>query len=139
MRISDKPLPCCFIRCAPRSVRMMPVHQRVVEADAQSFCPRGVDEFAHQIASHRLLWRAVVGELGVEMTETFVMLRCHHHVLLSRLLGQSRPVAGGVRLGIEVLREYFVLRDGYAFYFHRPLMATNNAVQSPVDEHTEFC
>src|SRR5579864_2688523 len=139
MSVSDKSLPCCFIGCAPRSIRMMPVHQRVVEANAQSFCPRGVDEFAHQIAACRLLRRAVVGELSVEITEAFVMLCRHHHVLLSRLLGQSRPVACGVRRWIEVLRQYFILRDGYAFHFHRPFMPADHAIESPVDEHAEFC
>src|SRR5437879_8839219 len=68
-----------------------------------------------------------------------MMLRRHHHVLLSRLLGQSRPVAGGVRLWIEVLRQDFVLRDGYAFHFHRPFVTAYQAIESPVDEHAEFC
>src|ERR1700674_323068 len=139
MRVRDKALARCFIGYASRSIRMVPVHQRVVEADAQSFCPRGVDEFAYQIASRRLLWRAVVGELRVEITEAFMMVRSHHHVLLSGLLGQSCPVARGVRLRIEMLRQHFVLRDGYALHFHRPLMTAYQAIESPVNEHAEFC
>ena len=35
--IGDESLPRRFIGCAARSIRMVPVHQRIVEADPQSF------------------------------------------------------------------------------------------------------
>src|SRR5437016_1627924 len=69
MRVSDKPLPSRFISGTACAVGMVPIHQRIVEAHAQTFRPRGVYEFTHQVASRSLFGSTVVGELGIELAE----------------------------------------------------------------------
>ena len=62
---------------------MVPVHQRIVEAEAQAFRACCVDVFPHEIATWAALGRTIVREFGIEVTEALVMLGGHHHVLHS--------------------------------------------------------
>src|SRR2546428_13953174 len=89
-----------FIRLATSAVGMMPIHQRIVESKTQTFRARALDVFAHKIASGSLLGRAIIGKLGIKVTEAFVMLRGHHHVLHAGAPGQLSPGAGGIRNGL---------------------------------------
>ena len=66
------------------------------------------------------------------------MLRRHHHVLLPGTASQPRPIARGVRLGLELIRELFILADRDALILHHPLVATKHTVESPVNEHAEL-
>ena len=72
---------------------MMPVHQRIIEADAQAFGPRRFDIFADHIALGTELDGIVVGELGVPVAEAFMMLGGQHHVFHARRLGELGPFA----------------------------------------------
>ena len=127
-----------FVRLADGAVGMVPVHERVVEANAQAFGAGGFNEFADQIAAGPLLHGVVVGELGVPVAEALVVLGGHHHVLLAGALGQARPVARGVGLGMEVLGQDLVLRNGNALVLLGPLVLADDAVEPPVDEHAEL-
>ena len=137
VHIVHEPASRGFVVQAPRPIRMVPVHQRMIEAHAQSFPAHGLHEFFHQIAAAGLLGRAVVGVLSVEKAETFMVFGGHHHVFLARLFGQPRPGARGIRLGREALRQEFVFGNRDAFLFHGPFVASQFAVQSPVNEHAE--
>jgi hypothetical protein len=116
---------------------MVPVHQGVVEAHAKTFGADGFDVFLHQVAAGTLLGRAVIGQLGVEVAEAFMVLGGHHHVFLPGDFGQLGPIARGVGFGLEELGLLFVFRHRNAFLFHRPFVAAEGAVQAPVDEHAE--
>ena len=104
----------------------------------QSFAARRLDELLHQVPPARLFRRAVVGVLGVEQAEAFVMLGGHHHVLHSGGLGELRPLSSRVRSRSELFRELLVFSDGNALVLHHPLVPPQHAVQPPVDEHAEF-
>src|ERR1700686_4225701 len=101
---------------------MVPIPQRIVEALAQSFRARGFDVFAGEVAARTLLWRAVVGELCVEVAKAFVMLGGHHHVFLAGLFGELGPGARGIRFWLEALGELLAFADGNAFAFHYPFV-----------------
>src|SRR5262249_48357915 len=116
---------------------MMPVHQRVVEPNAQPLSSRGFQILTDQIASGTLLCGAIVRQLCVPQTEALVMLGGHHHVFLSGAASQSCPVARGIGLWSEVLCQQLILSDGNAFVLHRPFMLADPAVKAPVDEHSE--
>ena len=60
VNIVDKPLARLLVGGAARAIGMVPVHQRIVESDAQAFGARRIHVFAHQIASRALLGRAVI-------------------------------------------------------------------------------
>src|SRR5262249_19221180 len=127
-----------FISLATGSVRVMPIHQRIVETETQAFGPRRIDILTNEIASRPLFGRAVVSELRVEVAEPFVMLARHHHVFHTGALGELRPRARGIRDWFEVWGELLVLTDRDAFVLHHPLVATERAVKSPVNEHAEL-
>ena len=116
---------------------MVPVHQRIVEADAHALGAGGIDVLLDEVAAGALFGRAVIGEFGIEVAEALVVLGGHHHVFLAGSLGQFGPIASGVRPGLEAFGELFVLGDGNAFVLHDPLVASQDAVQAPVDEHAE--
>ena len=126
-----------FVRGAQRAVGMVPVHQRVVEADLEIELAAGLDVLAHQIASRPALDGVVVGLLRVPQAEALVVLGGHHHVLHPGLLRQGRPLAGGAVFRLPRVGQLLVLRHRDALAVHHPLVAAQLRVQSPVDEHPE--
>src|SRR5580704_6281571 len=138
MGVGDKALAGGFVSLAASAVGMVPIHQRIVEAHAQPLCAGGVDEFANQISSRPLSRSAVVGELGVEVAETLVMLGGHHHVFLSGTPRQFGPLASGVGAGLKMFCQQLVLRKRNTFHFEGPFMLAHYAVQSPMDENAEL-
>src|SRR3979411_238623 len=84
------------------------------------------------------LWCAIVSQLGVKITEALMVLAGHDHVFLPRLPGQLRPLARSIGLGVEMFGQHFVLRDGNALHFHRPLVTANQAVKPPMNEHSKL-
>src|SRR5258708_39324911 len=82
-----------------------------------------------------LFWGAVVGEVGVEITKAFVMLRSHHHVFLPCLFGELGPGARGIGLRLETFGEWLVIAYGNGLLFHPPFVAAQHAVAAPVHEH----
>ena len=82
--------------------------------------------------------RAEVCRLGIKEAEAFVMLGGHHHVFLAGAFCQARPIARGVRFGIEALRQFLIFGGWNPFHLHHPFVTAQNAVQAPVNEHTEL-
>ena len=137
MGVGDKALTRRLVGLAACAIGMVPVHQRVVEAYSQAFRARRFHVLPYQVPSRTLLGRAIVRQLGIEHAEAFVVLGGHHHVFLPGASRQLGPLPCRVRLGIEVLGQQLILRNGNTFHLHAPLMLTDHAVQSPVDEHPE--
>lgn len=98
---------------------------------------RGFHVFGNKVAARGLFRGAVVGELGIEVAEAFVMLGGHHHVLHAGRFGELGPRAGSMGLGVELLGQLLVLSNGNAFFFHGPLVASQLAVEAEVNEHAE--
>src|SRR5262249_49534502 len=137
MGVFDEALARIFVGCAARTIRMMPIHERVVEADAQPLRPRSFHIFTDEVAAGALFRSAIICQFRVPHAEALMMLRGHHHVLLSRPARQSCPVAGCVRFGCEMLCENFILSNRNAFVLHCPFVLADHTVESPVDEHAE--
>ena len=116
----------------------MPVHQRVVEADAQAFGASRLDVLLHQVAPAGLFRRAIIRVFRIEQAETLVVLGGHHHVLLPGAFGEPRPLPGDVRLRVEALGELHVLGKRNRLLLQHPLAAAQHAVQAPVNEHAEL-
>ncbi len=90
--VLDEALARGFVSLADCAVGVVPVHERVVEADAEAFGAGGIDKLADQVAAGTLLGGAVVGELGIPMAKALVMLGGHHHVLLAGRAWQALPI-----------------------------------------------
>src|SRR6267154_5613347 len=137
MRVFDEALASVFVGGAACAIGMMPIHQRIVKAETQAFRASSFDVFMNEIAAGALLCRAVVGELGVEVAETLVMLGSQHHIFLAGLFGKLGPGASGIWFGLESLGELLVIGDGNAFVLHDPFVTAEHAVQAPMNEHAE--
>src|SRR5690349_21808720 len=105
-------------------IGVMPVHERVIKPNSQTFGARCLYVFAYQIPPWTLLGCVVVRELRIPQAEALVMLGCHYHVLLSGSLGQSREVARRIWLGLELLRERHVFLNRDCLVLHRPFMTS---------------
>ncbi len=116
---------------------MVPIHQRIVKADAQAFRARRINVFAHQIPARPLFRSAIVSQLRIKITEAFVVLSRHYHVLHAGALCQLRPGTSSVGNRLKIRREPLVLTDWYAFVFHHPFVTPKRTVQTPVNEHAK--
>src|SRR6267142_4079908 len=137
MRVLDEALASVFVGGAACAIGMMPIHQRIVKAETQAFRASSFDIFMNEVAARALLRRTVIGELGVEVAEAFVMLRSQHHIFLAGLFGELGPRAGGIRLWLEAFGELLIVGYGDGFVFHDPFVTAEHAVQTPMDEHAE--
>src|SRR5258708_865225 len=105
MNVFHESLAGRFILRATGAIGVVPIPQGIIKADTQAFGAHRLNIFSYQVATWTLLRSAIVGSLGVEVAEAFVMLGGHHHIFLSGLLGQLGPCARSIGLGLELLRQ----------------------------------
>src|SRR6267154_3026441 len=108
MRVFDETLASVFVGGAACAIGVVPIHQRIVKAETQAFRASSFDVFMNKVAAGALLCRAVVGELGVKVAETFVMLGSQHHIFLAGLFGELGPGARGICCGLVALGELLI-------------------------------
>ena len=120
-----------------RELRMVPVEERVVEADAQALGAEGVDDLAQQVALRGRVRRLVVGELAVPEAEALVVLRGDDEILHAGALGGAGPFLRVEQVRVEVLEVLAVVLGRDLFVVLDPLVAGGHRVEAPVDEHPE--
>ena len=120
-----------------REFRMVPVDQRIIEADLQALGAEGIHVFLHKVAAGGRVGALVIGIGAVKHAEAFVVLGGEHRIFHAGCLGLARPFAGVVQIGIKVLEVLVVMFLGNAFAHLDPLVARRHGVQAPVDEHAE--
>ncbi len=118
-------------------LRMVPVNQRVVEADAEPFLAEGLDHGPQQLLAAGGVDRLVVGVLRVPEAEALVVLGGDDEVPHARLLRRSRPGFGVVEVGVEVIEVGLIRFVGDAFTVLHPLVSGRQGIQPPVDEHAK--
>ena len=118
-------------------VGMMPVDQRVVEADLDPLGPERLDELGHQVPSERGVGDLVVAVRRVPQAESLVVLGGQHGVLHARPPALPGPVGGVEEIGVEVLEVGVVHLGVDALAVLHPLVAAREGVQAEVDEHAE--
>lgn len=118
-------------------VGMVPVGQRVVEADLQPLGPERLDERLEQVLAVRRVGRLVVGRLAVPQTEPVMVLGRQHHIFHPCLTGPARPFLRVVEVGIEVLEVLLVARVVDFLAVLHPLVPGRERVDAPMDEHAE--
>ena len=128
---------------------MVPVDHRMIEADAQAFCAKRLDDLLHEIAvQHRP--GVVIADRGVVESEAVVVLRREHDVARAgglrdtgplaseaRLRREERDGALGVRIGVGLDALLDPLhpagrRDGLTLP-----CARKAGIQAPMHEHAE--
>ena len=120
-----------------REVGMVPVEQRIVEADPQPLGPERVDHLPQQIATGRGVGRLVIGVLRIPEAETFMMLGGDHKILHSGLSGRARPLRRTKQIGIEEIEIDLIILVRDHFTAANPLVPARHRIESPVNEHPE--
>src|SRR5262249_48377608 len=85
-----------------------------------------------------LFRRAIVSRLRRKITKAFMMLGGHHHISLTRAFCETRPGAREIRFWLELRGQLLILSHGNTLHFHHPLVTARNAVQPPVNKHSEL-
>ena len=130
-------------------VRVMPIHDRVVHAEAQTLSVSGVGERLEGVAVEwRRIDHIVLRDLRVEEREAIVMLGRDDDVFHPRVLRDAHPFVRVVLHRIEGADELLVFRHGYFRSAHDPLADAGHAlaakdtgwlrVGAPVYEHPEL-
>ena len=133
---------------APILGRVMPVHDRMVDAELQPLLAafRG-KRFQQVLLVRRSVDDVPIGCLGVEQAEPVVVLRRDDDVLHPGIFGDADPLGRVVLDRVELLGKLFVLGDRNVGPVHDPfpdarnLLALprprRNGVKPPMDEHAE--
>lgn len=119
-----------------REVGVVPVEQRVVQADPQTLGAHRVDELAHQVTAGRV-HRGVFGQGRSEQAETVVVFGGQHRVTHPGLPRGSGQLTGVEEVGIEPVQVTVVLLLRHGLPAAHPLVPRRQAVQAEVDEEPE--
>ena len=120
-----------------RVLRVVPVLERVVEADAEPLGAEGVDDRAEQVAARGRVRRLEFRELRIPEAEAVVVLGGHDEVLHPRLAGEARPGARVELVRVEALRVAVVDLVGDLLRRADPLVLGGHRVEAPVHEEAE--
>ena len=120
-----------------RELRVVPVNQRVIEADLQPRLPERLHPRPQQIAPRRRIRRFVVGELAVPEAEAVVVLARDDRVFHAGTLGGRGPLVRVVEVGVEVIEVRLVVLVGDLLALFHPLVARRHRVDAPVSEQAE--
>lgn len=118
-------------------VGMVPVDQGIIKAHPEPFRPERFHVFLHQIPPRGGIGAFVVGVLGIEHAEAFVVLGGEHGVFHARRLGRLGPGVSVIEIGIEMLKIFLVFFLRNALPAFHPFMPGGQGIQSPMNEHAE--
>ena len=144
-----RPLGDVVVLAAGRVPRVMPVHNGMVEAEADAVPQAGLLEGLQEVLPPGRRGHVMVGDLGVPEAEAVVVLGGDDQVVHPGLLGGLHPGVGVELHRVEAVAGRQVAREGQlvagrlddplpgaahplAVHVPRPL-----AVEAPVDEHAE--
>src|ERR1035438_589069 len=133
-RLNELPVVAAGMQSVDREVGVMPVDQRVVEADAESPRTERVDQWPNQIFPQRSMAHGVVGQRRVPEREALMVLGGEHHVAHPGAGRLVRPEPGIMQVRVEMLEVRAVLLVGEALGAH-DLDALARALPGPVVLH----
>ena len=118
-------------------VRMMPVDQGVIEANADTLCTECINKLSDKVSSCRSVGAFIIGVLAVEHTEAFMMLSCKNSIFHAGCFCLTSPFFCIIQVWIKVFKieVVFFLRCALTGFY--PLVACRHCVQPPVNEHSK--
>ena len=118
-------------------VGVVPVDDRVVQANFQALGTERLEELGDDIASKGGLGRFPVGGLGVVEAETVVMLCGEHGIFHAGFTCGARPSAGVESIGIELIEVRAIKLLGHLLIAANPFAASGDGVQTEMKEKAE--
>ncbi len=117
--------------------RMVPVDQRMVEADPETRATKRLYERLEQIAPSRRVGCLGVGEGRIPQAEPLVVFGGDHRIFHARVLGLLRPGTWVIEIRVKVVKVFLVHLVGYALPVLDPLVTGRQGIQTPMDKETE--
>ena len=118
-------------------IGMVPVNQRVVEADPQSLGPERIHDFAQQIASGRRIGNLVIGIFRIPQTESLMVLGGDDEVLHPRFTRRLGPLFRIEEIGVEEIEIDLVGFVIDLLVMANPFVPRRHRIKPPVNEHAE--
>ena len=115
----------------------MPVDERIVETDFDTFGAECLDRLANQVLLVGRVADAIVGVFGGPQTKAVVVLGGDDEIFHARQFGHTGPFFGVEQIGVEVGEVLLVVGNADFFAVADPFVAGGQGVQPPVDEHAE--
>ena len=120
-----------------RKFGVMPVNHRIIETNLQSFGTERVQKLAHDILAVGRVHYVVIGIFGIKQTKSLVVLGRQHRVFHTRRLCFSCPLAGIVKIGIEMIEIALIFLLGNKFRRFAPFVARTKRIQSEMNKHAK--
>src|SRR5262245_47928089 len=112
----------------------------MIEEEFDTLLPALVSQHCEDVLLVRsAVYDVIVRHLGIEHRKAVMMLASDGDVLHSGRFGQRDPFARAELRWIELRRDLLVFRNRNFLFVHYPFALTQDAVHSPMDEHSELC
>ncbi len=111
-----------------RKVRVVPVNQRVIEADSQSLRTKGVHDKTQHVFAKGRARDLVICLLRIPQAKTVVMFGREHKILHARLAGDPGPLSWVEQIGVEMLEELLVILVAHPFLTFDPFTPRRKSV-----------
>ena len=82
------------VNSVDREIGVMPIDQRIIEADFQAAAAKGAHDFFEQVSAPGRISRLVISELRIPQAEALMMLGGDDHILYAGGRRQIRPAVG---------------------------------------------
>lgn len=125
------------VKAIDRKIRVAPVDQRVVEADAQTGGAKSFDKGREQILAVGRACRLILGVRAIPEAEALVMFGGQHDITHTGGVRGGGPGCGIVEIGVEVVEIAAVAFGRDALAALHPLVASGQRVKPLMDKHTE--
>ena len=129
-----------YARAAARIViRIVPIQLRVIKEQLHALPMAFVRQhLEHVLVIRRAVYDVPIALLGAPHREPVVMLAGDGDIFHPGVFRHRNPF-GRVELGgIELRRQFFIIRHGDLFVVHHPFAAAENAVDAPMDKESEL-
>ena len=118
-------------------IGMMPIQQRIIQADLEALGAEGVHKLAHGVPAEGGVGGFEIGIPAIEQAEAVMVLGGEDGVFHAGLARHGRPGAG-----IEIRRRKLpkigqVIGLGHTLGGAHPLPARGDGIQPPMDKHAE--
>jgi len=118
-------------------VGVVPVDDRKVKANLQSFGPESIEEFPDQVASVEPGREFVIGQLAVEQTVAVMVFGGEYGIFHASGFGQAGPFLRIKLPGIKGIDILLVCFGGNALVRLYPFPTGGHSIRSEMDEHPE--
>ena len=101
----------------------MPVKKRIIKAYFYALGSESVNIFFNKVSACLGVCGFKIGIFRVKKAKSLMVLGCEHGIFHACLFCICRPLFRVIKVGVKVVKIFFVVFIGYPFVIHNPLMA----------------